>query len=245
MADIINFLDHRKDSKYGRNPQEPRAPIPKGVVSTTLQIDDGKEISGEIVNISAGGLALLVDSVEYDLERGSEIEKITINTPDGDIFETNGYITHVTPEIKDEEFAHRVGLGFKRKESPTLEKLVISKVDRQFDILKTDAEMIQIMEDLIIVGEDTKINVKLDANTFIDGSFRRHSQLKKMASFSIDFESEEHCINFDIEKEITCFFKLFNSFYLFRTKVLRNIGKSISSKENFLPKEKKKLKDDR
>lgn len=227
MADIINFLDRRKNSKYGRNPLEPRIEIPRGNLSTTLLIDGGKELKGEIHNISAGGLALLIDSLDDEIERGSEIEKITINAPTGDIFETDGHITHITPEIKDKDYSHVVGLGFKRKESPTLDKLTISKEDRQFDILKSTEEMTRIFEDMLLIGEEAKIAVKLDEHSFTEGRFKRANQLKKTTSFMIDFDSDEYTMNFEVEKEFTFFFTLFKSFYIFRAIILANTGRSI------------------
>jgi c-di-GMP-binding flagellar brake protein YcgR len=105
--------------------------------------------------------------------------------------------------------------------------LEISKDDRQFDIVKSAEGMSRIIEDLILIGTDAKIGVKLDSNSFVEGQFKRSSDLKRISSFSIKFEDEKHCMNFEVEKEFTFFFNLFASFYIFRTIVIKNTGNEI------------------
>jgi hypothetical protein len=226
MGEIVNLADYRKKSKWGRNKIEPRFEIPLGTLSSRIVIDEGKEVTGKIVNISAGGLALLIDSLEDDFERGLEIEKITIIGPTGDLFETNGRVTHVTQEIAQKDFTHKVGFGFARQESPTLEKLAISKTDRRFDILSKETEMTRILEDLTLIGDEAKIGVKINSHTSIIGKFYK-SDLKTINSFKIEFEDESHCLSFEVDKEFTFFFNLFRSFYLFKSQILSTTGKMI------------------
>jgi hypothetical protein len=227
MGEIVNLSDYRKNSKYGRNSLEPRIPITSGVLLSRMIIDEGKEITGKIVDISAGGLALLVASEENDFERGMEIEKISISGPAGELFETDGRVAHVTQEIAEKDYNLKIGIGFTRKESPTLEKLTISKTDRQFDFLKTEAEMTRILEDLILIGDEATIGAKTTPHSCVTGKFKKGTELKKISSFKIEFEDESHCMNFIIEKEFTFFFTLFRSFYLFRSQVLDNNGRTI------------------